>query len=272
MPILERLESSGAALKKIGVKQATSVDDIRQAQKNGEMRVIFNAQGSDWAIDDILMLDQAAAAGLRVAGFTYNNDNAFAGGGTKQSSGLTEEGKRFVKHANELGVVLDCSHTSNQTCLDLASASTKPVIASHSNPLKLMKHNRNVTDEVIKAIASTGGAICLVGAGLYMNEELDSSPERLLKHVNYVAELVGHDKTCYSTDYMHNAEQFFKKSIDDVKVFPPEKGFGAPAQNIATEHVWDVVAGLEEEYGWTEEQIRGFLGENLLRVYEANWK
>ena len=56
-----------------------------------------------------------------------------------------------------------------------------------------------------------------------------------------------------------------------MKVFPPEKGFGSPAQNIATEHVWDIVALLESEHGWTEEQIRGFLGENALRVYEASW-
>ena len=146
------------------------------------------------------------------------------------------------------------------------------MIASHSNPDVLYQHTRNLTDEAMQAIASTGGAVCSVGAGLYMNEELDSSPERLVAQINYTAELIGHDKTCYATDYMHNARQFFTDSIADVEVFPPEKGFGSPAQNIATEHVWDVVAGLEDEYGWTEEQIRAFLGENLLRVYEASWR
>ena len=63
----------------------------------------------------------------------------------------------------------------------------------------------------------------------------------------------------------------FRKSIGKVDVYPPEKGFGVPASNLSAEHIWDVVAILEDEHGWTEDEIRGFLGENLMRVYEANW-
>lgn len=105
-----------------------------------------------------------------------------------------------------------------------------------------------------------------------MNKQGDSSPEELINQILYTAKLIGKDKTCYATDYMHNATNFFLEGVRQVEVFAPEKGFGQPATNIATEHVWDIVAMLEQDHGWTEKEIRGFLGENLLRVYKANWK
>jgi len=248
------------------------VESIRQAKKDGKIAVLFNTQGAEWAIEDLSQLDEFHKRGVRVTNLIYNNDNAFAGGGSEQLSGLTELGASFVKKANEMGVVMDCSHASNETCIDVANLTTKPMVASHGNPAALRELGRNMSDEAMKAIASTGGVMCNVGVGLFMNPEMDSSPERLVEHVLYTANLVGKDKTCYATDYMHNAAEFFLQGVAQPEIFPPEKGYGAPASNIASEHVWSVVAILEEEHGWTEDEIRGYLGENLLRVYEANWK
>ncbi len=122
------------------------------------------------------------------------------------------------------------------------------------------------------AIGEKGGAVCTTGVGLFLNADGDASPEAFAKHVNYTGDLIGRDKTCYSTDYMHNAFGMFKDNVANVDVFPPEKGFGSPAKNTAAEHIWDVAAILEDEYGWSDDEVRGFLGENLMRVYEANWK
>jgi microsomal dipeptidase-like Zn-dependent dipeptidase len=71
---------------------------------------------------------------------------------------------------------------------------------------------------------------------------------------------------------MPAANKMFAANVANVDVYPPEKGFGPPASNMAGRHIWDVIAILEDEHGWSEEEIRGFLGENLLRVYEANWE
>ena len=71
---------------------------------------------------------------------------------------------------------------------------------------------------------------------------------------------------------MHNILDYYTRDIGNTDVYPPELGFGAPASNIAAEHIWDVAAILEDQHHWTETEIRGFLGENLMRVYQANWK
>jgi len=270
--IVKRIEASLPVVEGLGLIVVTSVDDIRRAKAEGTMGVMFNAQGSDFFADDEALLVDGKAKGLNAANFVYNNDNALAGGGSNQSSGVTDLGKRFVKNANAINIIVDCSHSSNQTCIDAARLSAKPTLASHSNAAALFDVSRNMSDEAIKAVGSTGGAVCSTGVGVFLNDKGDASPEVYAKHVVYTAELIGKDKTCYSTDYMPAAGKMFAANVANVDVYPPEKGFGPPASNLAAEHIWDVVALLEDEHGWTEDEIRGFLGENLMRVYEANWE
>jgi len=129
-----------------------------------------------------------------------------------------------------------------------------------------------MSDEAIEAVGSTGGAVCNTGVGLFLNAKGNASPEEYAQHVVYTAKLIGKDKTCYSTDYMPAAGKMFAANVANVDVYPPEKGFGAPASNMAAEHIWDVVAILEDDYDWNEAEIRGYLGENLMRVYAANWE
>ena len=270
--VVERLGSSRPIIGELDMVLAASVDDIRQAKRDGKLAVIFNTQGADYAVEDLGMMETVKELGVQVSGFTYNNNSPLAGGGSKQDMGVTELGKQWIEETNRQKIVVDCSHSSNQTCIDAAKYSSKPVIASHSPVYALWGINRNINDEAMQAIGDSNGAVCTTGVGLFLNGEGDASPEEFAKHVNYTGDLIGRDKTCFSTDYMHNAKGMFDRDVANVEVFPPEKGFGLPAQNTAAEHIWGVVAVLEDEYGWEEEDIRGFLGENLLRVYEANWE
>lgn len=270
--VMDRLGSSRPIVTELGMIQVTSVEDIRRAKEEGNLAVMFNTQGADYAVDDLGMVKAVKQQGVMVSGFTYNNNSPLAGGGTKQDMGVTELGKQWIEEMNRQNVVVDCSHSSNQTCIDAAKYSSKPVIASHSPVYALMGINRNISDDAMKAIGESNGAVCTTGVGLFLNQRGDASPEEFARHVNYTGDLIGRDKTCFSTDYMHNAKGMFDQDVANVEVFPPEKGFGLPAQNTAAEHIWGVVAVLEDEYGWEDEDIRGFLGENLMRVYEANWE
>jgi microsomal dipeptidase-like Zn-dependent dipeptidase len=270
--VIGRLEASLPVVEELGMIQVEGIDDIRRAKDEGKLAVVFNSQGADYAVEDLGLMEEVKSRGLRISGFTYNNDSPLAGGGTKQDHGVTELGKRWVEEMNRLNLVVDCSHASNQTCIDAARHSIKPIIASHSPAYGLNQINRNITDEAMIAIGEKGGAVCTTGVGLFLNPEGDASPEAFAKHVNYTGDLIGRDKTCYSTDYMHNAYGMFKDNVANVDIFPPEKGFGSPAKNTAAEHIWEVAAILEDEYGWSDGDVRGFLGENLMRVYKANWE
>ncbi len=270
--VTERLEKSAAVAHQHDLQVVQSTETIRQAKKDGTMAVMFNSQGADYVVEDMAMLEQVKVRGLHAANFTYNNNNALAGGGSKQDMGVTKLGEAFIQHANKNGVIVDVSHSSNQTAIDAARLSKKPIIASHSNAAGLHKVSRNMTDEAIKAVGESGGVVCTTGVGIFLNKEADASPERMAEHIEYTANLIGRDSTCFSTDYVHNIQDYYTNFIGKVEVYPPEKGFGAPLSNIAPENIWDVVAVLEDKYNWSASDIRGFLGENLMRVYQANWE
>ncbi|MGI9308590.1 MAG: dipeptidase, partial [Gammaproteobacteria bacterium] len=211
--LIGRIDASLPVVEKLGLVLVRSVDEIRQAKADGKLAFMFNVQGADFFVDDPALLTDAKAKGLNVANFVYNNDNALAGGGTNQEYGVTDLGREFIAAANATNVVVDCSHTSNQTCIDAAKFSSKPTTASHSNAQGLYDLGRNMSDEAIKAVGSTGGAVCNTGVGLFLNEKGDASPEAYAEHVAYTANLIGKDKTCYSTDYMPAAGKMFAANV-----------------------------------------------------------
>ncbi len=269
----DTLARTDAAIEALDLVKVTTADDVRKAKAADKMAVTYNVQGSDFVIGDLAKVAWAKDRGISIMNFTYNNDNGLAGGGQNpEDNGLTDLGVQFVKEMNRLGIVVDCSHSSSQACIDAANHSSKPVVASHSNARSLFEHGRNVTDEAIKAIADTGGVVCSVGVGLFLNGGGSASMEAIADHVNYTAELVGKEHTCYASDYSYMYKDFLKAFIGVVDKYPPGKGFGAPTQNANGGDIWGVARVLEDRYNWNEDEIRGFLGENLMRVFAANWQ
>jgi microsomal dipeptidase-like Zn-dependent dipeptidase len=266
------IEKSDVVIREQGLIKVDTTADIRNAKTAGNMAVMYNAQGADYVAEDLEMhAEKSYDGGIRTINFVYNSNNMLAGGGSTNDRGLTDLGREWVKVAQGANLVIDVSHSSDQTAIEAAAIATKPIIASHSNAQGLHDVGRNISDEAIKAVAGTGGVICPVGAGLFLNAEGDAAPERFVEHILYISDLVGRDKVCFATDYVHNILAYLERDIPNVEIYPPELGFGAPTQNIAPENIWDVAAILEDEHGWSEEEIRGVLGENLMRVYEANW-
>lgn len=266
------LDKTDKESKRLGLVKINTTEEIRAAKKADKMAIMYNSQGADFVIEDLDKVKWAKENGIHVMNFTYNNDNALAGGGQSDKNiGVTKLGEEFIKRMNKERVIVDCSHSSDQTCIDMAKKSKLPVMASHSNVKTLYDTGRNVSNQAIKAIADTDGVVCTVGVGLFLNHNGTASMEDIAQHVQYVGELVGRDHTCNASDYSHMYGDFLKAFIGVVDKYPPEKGFAAPTQNASAADIWGVANVLEKKYQWKDEEIRGFLGENLMRVYKANW-
>jgi microsomal dipeptidase-like Zn-dependent dipeptidase len=253
------------------------VGDIRQAKKDGKFAVMLNFQGSNALGSRLEMVAAYYQLGVRQMNFAYNVRNFMSDGGgvdPKRDGGLSKMGFALVKEMNRVGMIVDCTHSSNKTYLDAAKTSTKPIMLSHSNALGAFDLPRNAPDEVIKAVAGTGGVICTNGLGGFLNKKGNARPEDIAKHVNYVKKLVGAKHTCFGSD--HLTAEVYIEALDFVlrnpDSYPPRLGYGAQTQIALPRDIWGVVAVLEKKYGWSEKEVRGFLGENLLRVYKANWK
>ena len=116
----------------------------------------------------------------------------------------------MVAAVNEAGVLMDCSHTGRRASLEIMDASAQPVIFSHSNPLALVEHGRNVTDEQIRACAATGGVVCVSGVSGFLGTRTPTADD-VARHAAYVAEKVGVEHVGVGLDI-----SFHQDGIDDT--------------------------------------------------------
>lgn len=253
------------------------VDDIYKAKKEGKFAVSMNIQGSSALGGDLNMVDIYYKLGVRQMNFVYNvgNNSSDRGGvAPDRGEGLSKAGIQLIKEMNRVGMIVDCTYSGNHACLDAAKISTRPIILSHSNPYGAYNLARNSPDEVLKAVAKTGGVICTNGMGVFLNKKGIASLEEIARHVNYVKELVGAEHACWGSNYV-NPEMLalaLYYILENPESYSSELDYDSQIQVAMPGDIWGVVPILEKKYGWSEKEIRGFLGENAMRVYKANWK
>ena len=133
-----------------------TAQDIRDAAAAGKLAIGFDLEGAMPLLEEPAMVALYRSLGVRQMHLAYNRNNSVAGGCHDVEQGLTPLGHQVVQAINAAGVLMDCSHTGRRCSLDIMAASSAPVIFSHANPLSLVEHGRNVTDEQIRACAATG--------------------------------------------------------------------------------------------------------------------
>ena len=139
----------------------TSAEEVRAAAGEGKVAVMLSVEGATLLECSVVNLYYAYKEGVRLVNLVWNKDNRLCGAAMDSGSGLTGHGVRFVKAAWNLGVGVDLSHASEQTFWDVLEIAERPVLCSHSNARTLCDHNRNLTDEQIRALIANGGVIGL---------------------------------------------------------------------------------------------------------------
>ncbi|SNT29769.1 dipeptidase [Tropicimonas sediminicola] len=255
---------------------ATTVQDLRDAKAAGKVAIMLNSQSMDMLDENLENVQRYWDLGIRQMNFSYNQTGAYSAGMVANDpaipdNGVTELGYKVVAEMNRVGMIVDCSHSSWQTCLDAAEITAKPMMISHSNSDALFGNFRNVTDAAIRAVAATGGVVCVNFLGGFLNPQGDATPKAIAKHIDYIGQMVGKQATCFGVDYVENYGVALGPIISNPEKYPPAQGYGLPTQMAPPADAWAVAQVLEDEHGWSEAEIRALMGENLMRVYEANW-
>lgn len=146
----------------------TTGDEVRAAFAAGKAAILMGVEGAHGLgtndVDEALTrTQQLYRRGVRYMTITWSTDNDFGHSSTGRQPlmGLTEAGRALVTEMNTLGMIVDVSHVSDSTFEDILGLTTRPVLASHSSCRDLAEHPRNVTDAMIRRIASNGGAVCV---------------------------------------------------------------------------------------------------------------
>ena len=257
--------------------------DVARAKAEGKLGLILHCQGTALIEDDLDLVEAYHAAGLRIVQLTYNRKNLVGdGAGERTDSGLSHFGVKLVERLNTLNMIVDCAHTGHRTSMDAVEHSSAPVIISHANARAVHDSARNISDELIKAVAETGGVIGTVGFPPLLVWEGQPSMDRFIDEIAYKADLVGIDHVGIGIDYyqgqypveddataMTRYEQLVADGHWRPEEYPPPP-YKFPV-GIETPATLQKLTERLVERGFAEADIRKILGLNWMRVYRAVW-
>ena len=229
----------------------------------------FDIEGAACIGDQPSLISMFYDLGVRWMLMAYNHNNLVGGGCQDDDQGLTGYGRQVLAEMKRVGMVACCSHTGERTTLDVMEHADNPVIFSHSNPLGVWQHDRNISDRAIDACAATGGVICLNGIGIFLGDN-DASSETFVNHVDYILERVGDEHVGIGLDYVFDIDELNDYVKDHPDVFPPEKGYRAGIEMVAPEQMPEIVEQFKVR-GYSDTTINRILGQNLMRVARQVW-
>jgi membrane dipeptidase len=250
-----------------------SVDEILAARGSGKIAVHMSFQETLPFEENLDLIGLYYELGVRHALLAYNSRNSVGDGCAEdRDSGLSRFGRAVVREMNRVGMIVDGAHSGFRTTMEAMELCEGPFIFSHTNAYGIYPHYRCVRDEQIKACAATNGVIGITGCGAYMGEVHPTS-ESIFRHVDYVAQITGAKHVGFGLDYVRNPAYFFETG---VRPFPDRWPLPPNGRHDTTDFLGpEALPGLVElmlAHGYSDDDIRGILGENFLRVAKEGWK
>ena len=229
-----------------GAALVRTADGVLRARERGQRAVLLGLEGGHALQGSPDVLRLLAANGVRYVTLTHSNTNAWADASTDAPrwGGLNALGRDLVREMNRLGVLVDLSHVSDATFADALAVTQAPAILSHSSCRALHAHARNVSDDMLRALAENGGVVMVNYYATYLGRGRVGLDD-LLDHVEHAARVAGVDHVGLGSDF------------DGVPRLPD--GLGDVTRLPYLTH------GLLQR-GFSEADVRKILGGNVLRV------
>jgi len=231
---------------KDSIAPVTTHDEILNAAGEGKVGAMLSIEGADVMEGKIGLLRVFHRLGVRMVGLVHSLRNELADGvvDRRTKGGLSELGVQAVEELDRLGVLIDVSHLSDAGFWDLMDVAKGPVMASHSNARAVCDHPRNMTDEMIEAMAERGGVMGMNFAPFFVHP-VKATFQGVVDHIDHIVDLVGPDHVGLGSDF--DGIPSTPLGLEDVARMP----------NITSELI---------RRDYPEEDVRKILGGNHLRV------
>jgi membrane dipeptidase len=275
------------------LEAASTAGDIRRIVRSGKIAALMGIEGGHAIEDSLGALRMFYKLGVRYMTLTHTNTNDWADSegdlnnpNVAHHNGLTDFGREVVREMNRIGMMVDISHVADKTFFDVIAATRAPVIASHSSARAIANHPRNMSDEMLRAVAKNGGVVMVnfydgfldprkaelalrsramedelkekyPGDGKRVQEEIDAwrkanDPGKtplsvLIDHIDHIAKVAGVDHVGIGSDFDGVPFTGLPEGMEDISKLP----------NLTYELM---------KRGYSDADIKKVLGENLLRV------
>ena len=224
-------------------------DELIANRDNGRMCAILTLEEGGIINGKMEYLEELYRQGIRLITLTWNYENCIGYPNSREPKlmelGLKPFGIEVVRRMNELGMIIDVSHLSDGGFWDVVRYSTKPFVASHSNARALCNHPRNLTDEMIKALARKGGVAGVNFYPYFLRESGKATVEDIAEHLWHMYQIGGEDVIAFGTDF---------------------DGFNEGELDIAHMGEMNLVYDAIRKRGFTERQMEKIWNGNILRV------
>lgn len=274
------------------VELATGAGDIERIVKAKKLAIVLTLEGGHQIADDLSVLRTYQRLGIRSMTLTHFRNNNWADSSTDKPrhNGLTEFGRQVVREMNRLGMIVDISHVSDKTFFDVLEVTTKPVMASHSSCRALTDVPRNMTDEMLRALAKNGGVAAINFAPGFVNQqdavaemaeiakmasrENDLTGQALDEYAaqEYYKENWAHPKPVHATidDVAAHVDHAVKVAgIDHVGIGSDYDGISSVPKGLEDVSKMPALAAALRKKGYSGADINKIMGGNLLRVMRA---
>jgi membrane dipeptidase len=287
---------------------AGNYKEVKKGIRQEKLVALIGVEGGHMIEDDIKKLEELHRQGMRYMTLTWNNSTSWATSAMDETlqadslprKGLNELGKQIVRRMNELGIIVDLSHTGEQTFYDAIATTTKPVILSHSSVWNICPVFRNVKDEQIKAVAKNNGVICINFYSGFISKEYDKRSEFLFGPGRKIIRDSLYRLPSRKLELLDSVME--KKLVDSIIRLELQKARPTLAQLVdhidyIAKLVGDDYVGIGSDYdgvsslplemddvttypkiteellrrGYSKKSINKILGENVLRVMKANF-
>ena len=261
--------------------QGRSSDDVLKGADEGRTAIIFGFQNCSPIEDNIGLVEICHQLGVRFMQLSYNNQSLLATGCYEEDDpGITRMGRQVISEMNRVGLVVDMSHSAARSTLEAIEISSRPIAITHANPLFWCDALRNKSDDVLKALAESGG---ILGFSMYPHHLKNKSAcllEEFCEMIARTAEMIGVERIGMGSDLCQNQPDRVVEWMRNG-TWSTDRDFGEGSANSAgfpEQPEWfrdnrdfiNIFSCLREK-GFSENEVKRIAGLNWLEFFEKSF-